>query len=123
MITAQSLAYNFTNEGGVCDTFRLLKNIMGLWLVQECRREWARAGEDYDYSALTQMAAAAAVAGHLVDLQFGFSLTGTSSVFWLLLGLAVGLDVASTASERTTQSAARRGRGSRSPDGPAARPR
>ena len=49
VITAQSLTYNFTNEGGVCDTFRVLKNIMGLWLVQECRREWARAGESYDY--------------------------------------------------------------------------
>jgi sugar (pentulose or hexulose) kinase len=45
VITPQSLDYNFTNEGGVCDTFRLLKNIMGLWLVQECRRGWARAGD------------------------------------------------------------------------------
>lgn len=34
--------YNFTNEGGVEGTFRLLKNVMGLWLLQECRRTWAR---------------------------------------------------------------------------------
>ena len=57
VITEQSLAYNFTNEGGVLGTIRLLKNIMGLWLVQECRREWAREGEAYDYATLTQMAA------------------------------------------------------------------
>ena len=35
-------AVNFTNEGGVGGTIRLLKNIMGLWLVQECRRAWER---------------------------------------------------------------------------------
>jgi rhamnulokinase len=69
VITEQSLAYNFTNEGGVCDTIRLLKNIMGLWLVQECRREWARGGEDYDYAALTQMAAAAPPFGPIVDVD------------------------------------------------------
>ncbi len=43
VITAETLQYNFTNEGGVAGTTRLLKNIMGLWLVQECRRTWARA--------------------------------------------------------------------------------
>ena len=69
VITPQSLDYNFTNEGGVCDTFRLLKNIMGLWLVQECRREWARAGEAYDYGELTQMAAAAPAFGPIVDVD------------------------------------------------------
>ena len=69
VITPQSLAYNFTNEGGVCDTFRLLKNIMGLWLVQECRREWARADKSYDYAALTQMAADARPFGPIVDVD------------------------------------------------------
>jgi rhamnulokinase len=69
VITSQSLDYNFTNEGGVCDTFRLLKNIMGLWLVQECRREWARAGQEYDYDALTQMAADAPPFGPIVDVD------------------------------------------------------
>ena len=44
MITAETMRYNFTNEGGVAGTTRLLKNIMGLWLVQECRRTWARPG-------------------------------------------------------------------------------
>lgn len=59
IINDTSLEYNFTNEGGVDGTFRFLKNIMGLWLVQECRREWARAGEAYSYDDLTRMAARA----------------------------------------------------------------
>jgi rhamnulokinase len=51
--------YNFTNEGGVGGTIRFLKNIMGLWLVQECRRTWERAGKAYGYDELTRLAAAA----------------------------------------------------------------
>jgi len=69
VITGQSLAYDFTNEGGVGGTFRLLKNIMGLWLGQECRRDWARAGTSYSYDQLTQMAAAARGFGPLVAVN------------------------------------------------------
>ena len=69
IINEQSLAYDLTNEGGVGDTFRLLKNIMGLWLVQECRREWARPGEPFSYDELTQMAAQAPAFGPLIDLR------------------------------------------------------
>lgn len=47
---------NFTNEIGYGGTVRLLKNIVGLWLVQECRREWARQGQEYDYATLTRLA-------------------------------------------------------------------
>ncbi len=47
---------NFTNEGGVGGTIRLLKNITGLWLVQECRRVWALEGRDFDWNQLTEMA-------------------------------------------------------------------
>lgn len=47
---------NFTNEGGVGGTTRLLKNIAGLWLVQECRRIWKQAGHEYGWSQLVQMA-------------------------------------------------------------------
>jgi rhamnulokinase len=57
IVNAQSLKYNFTNEGGVNGTWRFSKNIMGLWLVQECRRTWARAGEELSYSDITQLAA------------------------------------------------------------------
>lgn len=68
VISEQSLAYNFTNEGGVEGTFRLLKNIMGLWPVQECRREWRRAGQGYSYDDLTRMAAEAPPFGPIVVL-------------------------------------------------------
>ncbi len=57
VINAQTLNYNFTNEGGVAGTWRLSKNIVGLWLVQECRRTWQRAGEDLSYDEITQLAA------------------------------------------------------------------
>lgn len=57
-VTEASLAQDFTNEGGVEGTIRFLKNIFGLWLVQECRRTWERAdGAPLDYAALTQDAA------------------------------------------------------------------
>ena len=53
----KALAYNFTNEGGVFDTWRLSKNIMGLWIVQECRREWGRQGQEHSYDEMTRFAA------------------------------------------------------------------
>src|SRR5690606_35985140 len=53
VIDEKSLAFNLTNEGGVAGTYRLLKNVMGLWLLQECRRQWEREGERLDYGALT----------------------------------------------------------------------
>ncbi len=59
LITPQSLAYDFTNEGGAGHTFRFCKNIMGLWLLQECRRVWASQGEARSYAEWTEMAAGA----------------------------------------------------------------
>jgi rhamnulokinase len=67
VINAETLRCNFTNEGGVEGTTRLLKNIMGLWLVQECRRTWARAGREFSYEELVAMAAAARPFASLVD--------------------------------------------------------
>jgi len=57
VINGKALDYNFTNEGGVFGTWRFSKNVMGLWLVQECRREWIRQGEEMSFDALTQAAA------------------------------------------------------------------
>lgn len=57
-LTAESLANNFTHEGGVGGTIRFLKNIMGLWLVQECRRSFERAGSTLGYAELTEAAGA-----------------------------------------------------------------
>jgi len=59
IITETTLKYNFTNEGGVGDTIRLLKNITGMWLVQECKRTWEDAGEDLSFDELTRIAAEA----------------------------------------------------------------
>jgi rhamnulokinase len=58
IINERSLQLNFTNEGGYGGTIRFLKNIMGLWLVQECRRTWAREGEEHSYAELAEMASA-----------------------------------------------------------------
>ncbi len=67
MINAETMKYNFTNEGGVAGTTRLLKNIMGLWLVQECRRTWARAGRELSYEELLARAHVAPAFAALVD--------------------------------------------------------
>ena len=52
VITQESLAANFTNEGGVFGTTRYLKNVMGLWLLQECQSRWNRDGHAIDYDTL-----------------------------------------------------------------------
>jgi rhamnulokinase len=65
VINAETMRYNFTNEGGVAGTTRLLKNIMGLWLVQECRRAWARTGSEMSYE---EMIARAQVAPPFITL-------------------------------------------------------
>jgi len=58
-VNERALTYNFTNEGGVCNTWRLSKNIMGLWLVQECKRSWAHQSDDLTYDAITGLASEA----------------------------------------------------------------
>jgi len=56
VINDQALAANFTNEVGVCDTVRFLKNLSGLWIIQELRRVWAEQGFEYDYIQMAEMA-------------------------------------------------------------------
>ncbi|MCL4168571.1 UNVERIFIED_CONTAM: hypothetical protein GTU68_061498, partial [Idotea baltica] len=56
VLSDEALAQNVTNEGGVDGTYRLLKNVMGLWLVQECRRSFERAGKEFSYAELAQLA-------------------------------------------------------------------
>lgn len=63
--TAQKL--NFTNEGGVEGTYRLLKNIMGLWILQESRRVWEKAGKSYSFPELVQLAGEAKPFGVFID--------------------------------------------------------
>jgi rhamnulokinase len=64
---AKALALNITNEGGIDGTYRLLKNVMGLWLVQECRRSFERRGKSFDYAALVKMAMEATPFRSIVD--------------------------------------------------------
>ena len=67
VITPRALALNFTNEGGVCGTTRLLKNVAGLWLLQACRREWRRRDPDLSYDTLAAAAATAPPGGPMID--------------------------------------------------------
>lgn len=52
LINEQSRLMNFTNEGGAAGTIRFLKNIMGLWIIQESRRQWKREGKDYSFAQM-----------------------------------------------------------------------
>lgn len=67
VLTEKALERNVTNEGGVDGTYRLLKNIMGLWLVQRCKVAFAARGKDIDYAELTRLATEAAPFRSLVD--------------------------------------------------------
>lgn len=67
VLTPRALELNVTNEGGIDGTYRLLKNIMGLWLVQECRRAFERQGRPSPYAELAQKASAAQPFRTLID--------------------------------------------------------
>jgi rhamnulokinase len=67
VIDARSRALNLTNEMGASGKTRLLKNIAGLWLLQECRRAWALAGREYTYEELTTMAVSATPFSAVID--------------------------------------------------------
>jgi len=67
ILTPLALKRNVTNEGGVDGTWRLLKNIMGLWLVQRCRLAFSQRGHNYDYGQLIQLATDAPPFRSLVD--------------------------------------------------------
>lgn len=67
VINEDSLRLNYTNEVGVGGKIRLLKNIAGLWLLQECKRAWSLEGTEYTYDELTRMAAAAKPFSGILD--------------------------------------------------------
>ena len=58
-LSKRVLEFNLTNEGGVDGTYRLLKNISGLWLIQQCKRAFDNAGNKLDYAQLVRLAKAA----------------------------------------------------------------
>src|SRR5579872_4492645 len=67
VLTSEALKLNFTNEGGVQGTTRLLKNVMGLWMLQGCRNCWSARGQSSDYRELVELASGAPAFAHLVD--------------------------------------------------------
>jgi rhamnulokinase len=69
VLSPRAPALNMTNEGGLDGTYRLLKNITGLWLVQQCKRSFDAAGRKYDYSQLVQMASKAKPLRSLINVN------------------------------------------------------
>jgi rhamnulokinase len=67
VVTDEVAQLNFTNEGGVGGTTRLLKNICGLWLIQQCRAKWNQQGNDLDWEDLNRLSAAAEPRRSFID--------------------------------------------------------
>jgi rhamnulokinase len=67
VIKTEVLAWNFTNEAGGAGDNRLSRNVMGLWILQECRREWARRGQDLSYDDVVELAGRSAPLRSLID--------------------------------------------------------
>ena len=63
----EAFALNYTNEGGVAGTIRLLKNVTGLWVLQECHRQWSREGHPFDWGEVMRLAEAAEPLQTLID--------------------------------------------------------
>lgn len=69
ILNKDALKYNFTNEGGFENTIRFLKNIIGLWPIQECRRYWESKGNEYSYQYLTDKASETGNSGRWINLN------------------------------------------------------
>ena len=69
VITEASRAANFTNEGGVGGRVRFLRNVGGLWLLQECLRDWSSEGQDSDLEALLERASGLPSGGPVIDVD------------------------------------------------------
>jgi len=70
VINADSYKYNFTNEGGLDGSYRFSKNVMGLWVVQQCRQQWINEGKEYSYTELTEWANKAPLLKSFVDPDY-----------------------------------------------------
>ena len=69
-IDQRSMLFNFTNEGGAEGTFRFLKNIMGLWIIQECRRSWQKREGFLKYDVIEEQALLASPFSALIDPDY-----------------------------------------------------
>ena len=70
IISEKTLRWNYTNEGCAGGGYRLLKNIMGLWIIQECKREWDRHGAVHGFGELMEMGQAAASIQSFIDPDY-----------------------------------------------------
>jgi rhamnulokinase len=69
LLSERVLELNFTNEGGIDGTYRVLKNITGLWLVQRCKQSFAARGRNFEYAELTRLAEAAPAGRSLIEVE------------------------------------------------------
>ena len=69
LLSSKAMGFNFTNEGGVEKTTRFLKNIIGLWPIQECKRCWQKESKEYSYPELVSMAEDLGSANAWIDLN------------------------------------------------------
>jgi len=67
IITDETCQMNFTNEGGVGGATRFLKNITGMWLLEQCRKEWEAAGHNYSYSEIVELSGSVAAFQAIID--------------------------------------------------------
>lgn len=67
VIDDQTFAANLTNEGGIEGTTRILRNVVGLWILQECRNSWQRSDQDWDFDDLVVLAQSAARFAAFID--------------------------------------------------------
>ena len=80
ILTAEVRDSSFSNEGTIQGGFRPLKNIMGLWLIQECRRDWIKAGTKYSWDEIVQHAQAAEPLRSIIDPDYGAFFAGGNMV-------------------------------------------
>ena len=69
VISAQSYEFNITNEGGVGNSIRFLRNVIGLWLLQECLREWIERGPQVSAAELAEQCMATPLEGAWFERQ------------------------------------------------------
>ena len=70
IINEESFKYNFTNEGGLEGTYRFSKNVMGLWILQQCRLQWKNEGDEFSYAELTEWASKAPQLKSFIDPDY-----------------------------------------------------
>ncbi|NDP22358.1 MAG: rhamnulokinase [Paludibacter sp.] len=100
IINEETFALNFTNEGGIEGTTRFLKNITGMWLLEQCLKEWKKEGITYAYEKLVQMAATVPPFQSLIDTDhptFANPVCMTSAIVEYCV--TTGQDVPSTHAE------------------------